>query len=388
MPIHTRWLIAAFVAKILAGLAYGYIYQHYYIVSDSWTYYKESLTDYHDLLHNPAAFFQTNGKFNHLTDFFSTADNAFWNNAGENMLIKLLGICNIFSAGNYYVDSIMLNCISFAGFYYIYITAIYYLRGNNLALFITIFFLPSSLFWNSGVDKEILIVAFAACLIYSVHKCMSDKIKIGRMIALLAGFAGILIMRNVNAFLFLPAIAAWWCAEKHSKRPYLPFIVMYAACFAIFFLTTFTRFNLPLKLAEKQHQFIALEANTRLDLTALQPTLTSYLQVLPQAINHTILRPYPNEITTPFHLLALAENILILVIIVWALLAGKQVTSIFNQPFSLFLLALAISGILLIGYTVPFTGAIIRYKALYIVFFLLPFACHVNMRKTKFRKKS
>jgi hypothetical protein len=159
-PVKPLWLIAAFIIKVVAGLAYGYIYQHYYPASDSWAYFKESLIDYHDLLHNPSAYFATNGKFNHLTDFFSTADNAFWNNAGENTLIKLLGILNIFSAGNYYVDSILYNCFSFAGLYLVYITAIYYLHKNKLLLFLIIFLLPSSLFWNSGIDKEGLIVFF------------------------------------------------------------------------------------------------------------------------------------------------------------------------------------------------------------------------------------
>ena len=43
------------------------------------------------------------------------------------------------------------------------------------------------------------------------------------------------------------------------------------------------------------------------------------------------------------------------------------------NPFSLFCISLALTGYLLIGYTVPFSGAIIRYKALYTIFLLLPF---------------
>ena len=133
-------------------------------------------------------------------------------------------------------------------------------------------------------------------------------------------------------------------------------------------------FNMPLNLANKQHEFFKLEANTTLPLTPLQPTLKSYTFIFPQAVNHIFLRPYPNEISTPFHLLAFIENIFVLItIIVCLVFAKNKLPYLLNFPFSLFLLSVAFSGFILVGYTVPFTGAIIKYKALYTVFFLLAF---------------
>lgn len=386
-PVKPLWLIAGFVTKIIAGLAYGYIYQHYYATSDSWAYFKESLIDYHDLLHNPSAYFATNGKFNQLSDFFSTADNAFWNNAGENALIKLLGILNIFSAGNYYVDSILYNSFSFAGLYLIYNTTIYYLRKNKLLLFLIIFFLPSSLFWNSGIDKEGLIVFFSGILIYAVHKCLTQKTNGTRITMSMVGFAGILVMRNFNAVLFLPAILSWIHVAKRTRLQYVPFIIIYSISIALFFLSAQSSFNLPQKLAEKQHQFLALEANTRLPLTPLQPTLVSYVSVLPQALNHVLLRPYPTEISTPFHLMAFIENTLVLLMIAFAMISRHKTESTFTLPFLVFLIAVSLSALLLIGYTVPFTGAIIRYKSFYTILLLIPFAGAINIKNKNLNVK-
>lgn len=380
-PVKPSWLIFAFVIKIIAGLAYGYIYKYYYPTSDSWNYFEESLTDYHDLLHNPSAYFATNGKFNQLTDFFSTADNAFWNNAGENALIKLLGILNVFSAGNYYVDSILYNCFSFTGLYLIYHVTTCYLRKNHLLLFLIIFLLPSSLFWNSGIDKEGLIVLFSGMLIYAMHKCIVQKFSTAYILVAVTGFAGVLIMRNFNALLFIPAGIAWYIAQKRTRFSYTPFIIVYAIGIVIFFLSALSPFNLPQKLAEKQHQFLTLEANTRLPLTPLQPTPVSYLHVLPQALNHIFIRPYPTEISTPFHLLAFFENTLMIALIVVAITYRHKTQSVFTLPFSIFLMVLAFSAMLMIGYTVPFTGAIIRYKAFYVMLFLIPFAAAVNIKK-------
>lgn len=382
--VEDKWLITAFVVKVAAGMAYGYVYARFFDVSDSWTYFEESLQVYHNLLHDPSSFFSTGGQFHHAGNLFSTADNAFWSNIGENLLIKLLGIFNVFSGGNYYINVIFFNAISFWGLYFIYAVVQRHIQRNNLAVFCIIFFLPSSLFWNSGIDKDGLIVFFTGVVVYAVHCCMAEKITVARLAIGIMGFAFILLLRNVNALLLLPAIAAWWISVKHAVTPYIPFLFIYGLCVLLFFLSVYfpPAFNLPLQLAEKQHQFLELQANTVLPLTALEPTAGSYLRVLPEAVNHVFLRPYITEIKSPFHLMAFAEAVLVIIIIILAFVTGGRTNfKELCKPLYFFFFMVAISGLLLIGYTVPFTGAIIRYKALYNVFLLIPFVAIINIRR-------
>ena len=96
-PVADKWLIVAFAAKVMAGIAYGYIYAHIFEVSDSWVYFEASLIEYHQLLTHPSVFFSTGIHFNNAGDLFSAADDASWSNAGENLLIKLLAVFNVFS---------------------------------------------------------------------------------------------------------------------------------------------------------------------------------------------------------------------------------------------------------------------------------------------------
>jgi len=377
-PVDERWLLAAFVAKLVAGFGYGFVYAHYFPVSDSWVYFKESLVESQNLLTRPSAFFSTGIPFTNLTDLFSTADDAPWSNTGENLLIKLLAVFNVLSGGNYYIDTIFFNALSFWGLYLIYIVAGKHIQKNRLLLFCIIFFLPSCLFWNSGIDKDGLIVFFTGTLIYAAHYCITVKRAAGQLVIGVLSFVFIFLLRSVNALVLLPAIVAWWVSARALRaKPYLVYIVIYSGCLLFFFLSVHfpAKFNLPLKLAEKQRQFLTLEANTVLPLTPLEPTFKSYAEVLPQAINHVFLRPYVTEIRSPFHLMAFAEMILIMVIFLLAVLfAAKPVLDTLSQPFCLFLITVSLSGLLIIGYTVPFTGAIVRYKALYMVLFLLPFA--------------
>jgi hypothetical protein len=381
--IGSKWIILAFVFKVIAGITYGYLYAHYFKESDSWTYFNESLTDYYNLLHHLPVFFSLQTNTGSITDFFSTQNNAFWSNAGDNILIKILGVFNLFSGGNYYVDSILFNLFSFIGLYLIYAVCAIKFTINKLWIFLVIFFLPSNLFWGSGIAKEGLIAFFSGLLIYTADKIISSAAhKVKNILLLMFGLCGILLMRTATALIFFPALISWYISTKIKSRSYIIYTMCYITFIALFFLSIYfnSKFNLPLNLADKQHQFLLLEGNSRLELTPLKPTFASYLSVLPQALNHIFLRPYLNEIKTPFYLLTFTENLLVLLIILMCVFfTKKQMLKLLN-PFSLFCISLALTGYLLIGYTVPFSGAIIRYKAFYTIFLLLPFINFIDLK--------
>jgi hypothetical protein len=382
IKISTPWLVSAFLIKIAAGFIYGYLYSHYYTTSDSWNYFNDSLIEYNNLLHQPASFFSIGTDEGSVTQFFSTANNAFWNNAGSNIVIKFLAILDVFSFGNYYISCILFNIFSFAGLYFIYKTAALNFKENRFIIFIIIFLFPSNLYWSSGIAKEGLIAFFAGIFIYEINKLIAiDNFKFKNLVIIIVAFCGIALMRSATALIFIPATIAWYLATKLRRKKYLAYIITYTFFTLLFFLSSQinSKFNMPLNLANKQHEFFKLKANTILPLTPLQPTLKSYTMVFPQALNHIFLRPYPDEISTPFHLLAFIENMFVLITIIICLLFIKdRMSNILNFPFLLFLLSVSITGFILVGYTVPFTGAIIKYKALYTVLFLIPFISSIK----------
>ncbi|MBX3254980.1 MAG: hypothetical protein KF862_12630 [Chitinophagaceae bacterium] len=381
-PVNNKWLVAGFIAKVAAGFAYGYIYTHYFEESDSWALFAESLKEYHNLLHNPSAFFSTDMQFNTLGDIFSNTDNATWKNTDDNLFIKLLGVLNVLSGGNYYVTAVLFNFFPAVGLYYLYVTVQKHLSPGNTLLFIFIFFLPSCLFWNSGIHKDGLIVFFTGLFIYCIHRFIyAGKARLFLLLTAFICFFFIFLFRNVTALLLVPCIAGWLWATRLSQRHYIPYIIIYILCASFFFGTSFLsqKFNLPLQLAQKQHEFLALKGNSRLPLTPLEPTIGSYIKVFPQAVNHVLLRPYITEITGIFQLMSFIETglvLLILLITAWKYRTGML--PVLLHPFSLFLITLSFSGLLLTGYVIPFTGAIVRYKCFYLLLLLLPFIAVIN----------
>ena len=67
------------------------------------------------------------------------------------------------------------------------------------------------------------------------------------------------------------------------------------------------RLDFPKAVVEKQYAFLKIKpGKTTVPINALEPTAISFLKNTPQAINLTVLRPYPSEI---HHLLSLAAVI-------------------------------------------------------------------------------
>jgi hypothetical protein len=121
----------------------------------------------------------------------------------------------------------------------------------------------------------------------------------------------------------------------------------------------------------RQHQFLELEGNTRFALDTLRPNALSFLKVLPQAVNNTLLRPYPWEAKGVLQYAAALEIILFIVLVIVALLRpAKNRRELLGHPLILTLLFTAVLLYIVTGYTVPFPGAIVRYKVIGELFFL------------------
>ncbi|MBX3241668.1 MAG: hypothetical protein KIT80_11840 [Chitinophagaceae bacterium] len=375
-PAPYWWIAAAFGIKVLAGFIYGYVYAHYLPNSDSWMLFRESLQEYDNLLHRPADFFSLEISFDNPADIFSNDHGATWRNTDDNLFIKILGLLNVFTGGNYYLTSLLFNFFSFFGLYQIFMVAARYYPKSSQPAFLLIFLMPSCLFWNSGLHKDGLIVFFTGILILATHRYISGKSVRGAISWMGISLVFLFLFRIMNAFVAIPAITAWILASKKTGRAYKPYLIVYFAGITFFFLTVFLpeAYNLPLKFAEKQHDFLREEGNSILPLTRLEANLPGYIEVLPQAVNHVFFRPGLSEISGLFQLVSFIEIWTVWLMILWFLYRQRfRVRELVNAPFLLFLLAFSVSILLVIGFAVPFTGSIVRYRSFYLMLFFLPF---------------
>ncbi|HEV3251265.1 MAG TPA: hypothetical protein VGZ71_09965, partial [Puia sp.] len=140
--------------------------------------------------------------------------------------------------------------------------------------------------------------------------------------------------------------------------------------------------NLSGPLISRQQEFLKLHGNTRFRLDSLKPSIPSFIKTAPQAFENAFLRPYLWEAKGPLQILSALETMgfwaLVLLLITYPENDWKK---ILLHPLLMVFLFYGASQILLIGYIVPFPGAIVRYKSIPELFLVISMALAIKWNK-------
>ncbi|MBZ5855645.1 hypothetical protein [Flavihumibacter profundi] len=360
-------VLIAMMAKIFAGSAYGFLYLHFYGGDDTWMINGDSLLEMDKLINRPGHFFEDidlirlvgqNGLHKGLRLFQEKLELA--------LMIKPLAIANLWSKGNYYINVVFFSAITFWGHFWLYQVISKHRPYLANVLFLIIFLYPPILFWLSGIRSDGLLFLFFSMSLWQFDRWL---IKQNRITALgfLLGWLGMSIIRPPFAALFIPAYAAWWLAEGKKWNPKKAFGLVYAIAILFFFITTIfpAPFNLPETVAHRQAEFFVLHGRTRVAIDTLNAKPISFIKALPGAIDNTVFRPYPWQATGILQYLMVIQNIFLICLFL-AILFKYYSDKKSIPPESIFraILAISISTYLSIGYTIPFPGALVRYRAI------------------------
>jgi hypothetical protein len=368
VPLTVTELSLAFLFKVALGCLYGYIYLHAYNGDDTWMYHNYSLQEVQKLLHQPGQYFSELGP----AGSFAWAGGGFWRGLSayihtlENRsIVKILGIANFFSGGNYYINVVFFNFILFWGHYWLFSLFVNQFPEKRKPLLLLFFFFPPLVFWLSGIRGDGLVLFFLALLLVHFHRWLYENKKASLLVGLLAAI-GIIIFRSQVVLLVVPALLAWYISVKFNRKPVPTFLWVFGIGGLLFFATAWVSpaHNLPQVVVQRQQLFMELQG-TRFQLDTLQPSVTSFIKVLPQAVSHTFLRPYIWEAKGALQIMTAAE-IIVCWLLVLAAIIKKEMhwKQTLQKPLLLFSLSLGLTLYIFIGYTIPFPGAIVRYKAI------------------------
>ena len=386
--ISSGTLLGLFLLKIIAGIAIGWIAIHIYGPgNDYWDTNDYALEEYQLLQINPVKYLInifTSDYQGGYSGVFSSGD-SYWNDLKGNIVIKLVSIFNIFSRGNYYINSLFFNYIIFFGHVILYRFFIQIFPGRDFLVIIGCFLLPSTLYFSSGIHKDGLVLLMLAILIYCVYQSLiKNNFNIRRVSLMIVSLALLFLLRNFVCLALLPTLFAWVLVTK-IKWPAIPvFAAVYLLIgLLVFNVDTFLPKIKPLEIIiAKQTEYLKLEkAATQIELTQLQPTFKSFAFNSPQAINHSFLRPYlwelPVKSILPLSIELLAYQFLIFLLIFFRI---KEVDHS-HKLYILFAVLFCISVLLIIGYIVPNLGSLVRYRSLYLPLIITPILCYIDWGK-------
>ncbi len=388
--INRNILVGLFTLKIAAGLAYAWFYSlpGYKPNSDTFRFFDYSLQETDVLLHHPIAFVKdvfTHGYAERGNLFIG--ENSYWNDLKSNIIIKLLAVCNVCTLKNYYADIIFFNFLFLFGLVAFYKVMNELFSNKKMWIVMGVFCMPSFLFWCSGIHKDGLIFSSIGLTIFYFYRSLQVGFRLKYVIGIILNLAFIFLLRNYVCLLFIQALFTYWLAEKQprqgKRRPLLIFSVIYFIGIIGFLLTSQldSKFNALNYLSLKQHEFAALGGGSGVRVESLQPTVESFIGYFPTAVDMALLRPHFSEIKNKSYLPAVAESWMLILLLLICIPFKKKGYKI--PPIIWACWFFALSMLLIEGYTITFSGAIIRYKSLALPLIIAPLFGMIDWKRFK-----
>ena len=384
--LNTRTLSLLFLLKVYVGILYGLFTYQSPTGSDNWAMHLQGIDEFHLLFSNPRGYLVNLFQDNYNNNFggFLEITDSYWNLLRSEIMAKILSIFDIFSGCNYYSNTIFYNFFVFFGFIALFriFNAIY--PGKEKLLMISIFLLPSLLYFTSGIHKDGLIFLGISLTAYNFRVMLvQNRLSIYRIIFVLLGLAIIFLLRNYVMITLLPALVAWALAFRNQKNVLQRFIIIYTGFTIIFFSLYLInpKLNLPGFVSKRQIAFIkiSVNANSAININPLFPDFRSFFNNAPQALNHSLMRPYLLEKMSYAYIITGGEIFVYEVLFLLFLLYPLK--NKVHSPFTCFAIFFALSMMMIIGYTIPVIGAIVRYRSIYFPFLIAPIVCSTDWGK-------
>lgn len=383
--LSKRILIILFLLRILVLIIGCGINLYYLPVSDSVILNGIGIDEFHLLFQNPHEYllniFHTNSPeaYSRLLD----DSNSFWNNLRTNLILKMLSIFNIFSFKSFLINTLFFNFLVFFGFVSLYKVFIKIFPQSFPQLIVCIFLLPSALFFSSEIHRDGLILLSLSMSIYHLFFILNEhQFSWKRISIILLFLLLIFLLRNFVFIALIPALIAWILSKKFPKHSFICFVIVYVFATVLFFCSglIYSRANLPTYVTARQQSFIEIgkAGHSTLDVAPLQPDFKSFLANAPKALDHALLRPYLSAKGIQYIPFALEICLIEILFLLFVFFRKKKIVI---DPLIYLDIFFSLTMLLIIGYTVPIIGAIVRYRSIYLIFLLIPIVCYTDWKK-------
>ena len=391
--LDTKTIVALFCIKVAAGLCVWMV-SHYFF-KDLTDYYNTNnygIQEYESLIHTPKVFFTDlfDPAYAEKSEFFGSKV-SYWNDLRFNIIYKILAFTNILSRGNYYINSLFFNFISFLGIVALYRVFIHVYPAKKWEVIVGCFLLPSTLFYSSGIHKDLIVFTALGIFCYCIYFGLLKTFTVKKICFLLLSLITILFIRNFIAVILLPCAFGWFVSKKYSLQPLKVFVLLFiVGIVATAFAHNYYKKADPLMIVvNKQQAFLALgKGSTDYQLDSLQPTAKSFITLAPTALRHSFLSPLPGEFNNVFTNLLSVEIIVYWLLFLLMLIFPVQ--EILQQDkFVVFGIVFTFLIFLFSGYITTAAGALVRYRSIYFPFLMVPIICNISwkrIRKILFRE--
>jgi len=397
---NRKYYIPALVLKLIGAIALGALYQFYYGGGDTFGYYTHGAKYIFDAFYDKPEvalklIFNKNnfegGVFNYASRIWMYRD------APAYMVVRIAGILSILTGGTYAGTALMFGVVSFSGLWAMYMAFCKLFPNYTFGLALAILFIPSTIFWGSGILKDSITFGMLGWSTAAViHLLYWQRKSILWIIVLVLSMVLAFKIKEYIVLSFIPAAMIWiyFILIKKVKNKLLrisvsPFISLIIAALSIYTIykvgENSPRYSIT-KLAETARitaydigRWTGRDAGSRYDLGDFNGSISSMIRLAPAAINVSLFRPYLWEVRNPLMLLASLEGLTLLIftlLILYRMVKFK--INILRSPAAWFSLVFSFTFAFAVGISTYNFGTLFRYKVPLMPFFaiLLVLAWH------------
>lgn len=379
-----KYFIPALFVKLFAALALGFLYQFYYNGGDTFNYHTHgSRHVWEAFMDSPIKGFTllfSNG--NYSPGIYQYASKIiFFQDPASFFIVQVAAVFDLITFSTYSATALLFAIFSFAGGWALFST--FYKRYPTLDFQIALcsLFIPSTIFWGSGILKDTIIISTLGFATYSIDLLFIQR-RWKWSVVLQLIFSIILIFK-VKLFIlqaFIPACLCWFFYRQIITTRSIALRVLLFPL--IIFFSIVIGYWSAFKIGEGDSKYsvdniaktakitaydigfyTGRDAGSGYSLGELDGTLSNMISKAPQAINVTLFRPYLWEVKNPLMLLSAIEGSLLLFFFLYVLFSiRKRFFSAINNPDILFMLIFSIILAFAVGITSYNFGTLARYK--------------------------
>lgn len=309
----------------------------------------------------------------------------------------------LISSGSFVVASFLTSIFSYVGLWKLYRLFNSEFSGNSKIFAYLILFLPSTVFWGSGIMKDSFVLGACCFATYNFFKIFIKREKVLlNIILIVINFSIIINIKSYVAVSMIPGMIIW---ANNSfivsiKSNFIKFIT-FPIILIIILGSGYVIFNnlsaLGLGQYENVDQTFEQAQIIQQDLLrseqygannysigTLDGTLSNTFKLAPSAIFTALYRPSVLEVGSPAMVISVIENLFLLIFSIYAL-SKTNPLRILKQIFSSPILTYSLIFTIIFGFGVGIAstnfGALVRYRIPLIPFYF-PLIYLISKKKT------
>lgn len=296
----------------------------------------------------------------------------------------------ILGCGSYWGSTLVMTLVLFVPFWNFYKILCRMYPKNQKTMALAMFFIPSVLFWSSGILKDVWCLAAVFQLYVSVYYIFYRRRKL--FLHILGYVFWSYIVISIRPFVFYTAVAStllwigfWWILRikntlvRTAMVPFILCVFLFGIIYVISSMGSLAEGKYASTESMLTHAVVIQQdlkqdyyGENSFDIGSFDATIPSMLSKLPVALFSGLFRPLLWEGHSFFTFVSALEAAILLVFFAYLLIRTRIVgffKAIADDPFLGSLFVFIILSAFFTGLTIANFGALVRYRIIYLPFF-------------------